>query len=404
MAGEAETEAAGGGGMSGGAGGGGPTLLIVTGEASGDLHAGHLLSAIRRAAPGTRAFGIGGATLEAAGCELVRRIDEMQVMGFVEVLGAIPRLRRIQREILARCRSERPDAAILVDYPGFNLNIARKLKRLGIPVIYYISPQIWAWWPSRVKKMRGVVDLMLVLFGFETEVYESAGVPVKWVGHPLVDAARDWPSRAEARERLGVGEETRVVALLPGSRPQEIGRHLATFAAGAAKIAEGLDGAEVRVVAAEAESLPEGTITGALGDSSGVEVVRGGAPAVMRAADVAVVASGTATLETALAGTPMVVCYRTSFLTYLGAKLLISVPYIALVNVVAGRGVVPELIQGDMTPDRISEEALRILRDAALRARQIEGLAGVAHRLGEPGGSERAAAAVVDFLARRQKG
>ncbi len=382
----------------GGNTGGGRGLLILSGEASGDLHAGHLLTEIRSRCPEVEAFGIGGDELEAAGCRLLRRIDEMQVMGFVEVIGMLPRLRRIEAEILAECRRLRPAAAVLVDYPGFNLHIAPKLKAMGIAVIYYVSPQVWAWRRGRVKKMRGVVDLMMVLFDFEKEYYEVESVPVEWVGHPLVDSVDGWPSRSEARRELAAEEGEKVVAILPGSRPQELDKHLMVFADAARRISEGLGGTRARIVAAEAQSIAEGEILRRLG-SDDVEVRRGDSPRVTRAADLVISASGTATLETALVGAPMVVCYRAGTLSYLLARLVVSIPYISLVNIVAGRGIVPELIQGDMTVERIAAEGIRLLSDPGLRAKQIEGLAEVAGKLGPPGASGRAAEKVVAFLA-----
>jgi lipid-A-disaccharide synthase len=371
-----------------------PRLLFVAGEASGDLHAGRLIAELKKLLPDLDAFGVGGGEMESAGCRLLHSLGEMQVMGFAEVLSAIPRLSRIGGELVELCRTQPPDAAVLVDYPDFNMRLAGKLSRLGVRVVYYISPQVWAWRPSRVRKMRGVVELMMVLFGFEAPLYEAEGVPVRWVGHPLVDSAASWPSRAEARAMLGLREGETALALLPGSRPQTLHSHMGIFAEAARLIASRLrlSGSSVRILAAESPSLPEGAVSRALGESvSGVSVVRGQAPLV-------ITASGTATLEAALAGTPMVVCYRTSALSYLIARALVRVSHISLVNIVAGRRVVPELIQSQATPERIAAEAIGLLGDAGARTAMLEGLAEVRSRLGPPGASARAAAAVVEVL------
>jgi lipid-A-disaccharide synthase len=401
-----------------------PQLLVVAGEASGDMHGARLLTELRRLVPGVAAFGLGGSELRDAGLEAVADSSEVAVVGIVEVLKVLPRIREVFAALLAEVDRRRPRAAVLIDFPDFNLRLARQLKRRGIPVIYYISPQVWAWRRGRVKTIARRVDAMLVLFPFEVDFYRRSGVQAVHVGHPLVDEVPQLASAWETGEPGepggpaeggglglpgGVAGPVRL-ALLPGSRRGEIEALLPVMLAAVERLA-----AEVAVEVAliRAPTIPEALLAGHLerfrGRSGGATGERGSADfavrvvsldrfAVIAAAHLALCASGTATLEVGLLGTPMIVLYKLARWTYVLARLLVRLPNFALVNLVLGREVVPELLQGEAEPERIAAEALRLLRDRDARARLRTGLADLRPRLGEGGASLRAARQVAGWL------
>jgi lipid-A-disaccharide synthase len=406
------------------AAGGGEELLVVAGEASGDLHGARLLAELRRLVPGVRAFGLGGAELRAAGLDAVADSSEVAVVGVVEVLKVLPRVRQVFAALLAEVDRRRPRAAVLIDFPDFNLRLAGRLARRGIPVIYYISPQVWAWRRGRVRTIARRVDEMLVLFPFEVEFYRRSGVRAVHVGHPLVDEVPRLPS-AWDRERAA-GEPYRL-ALLPGSRRSEVEALLPAMLAAAARVAAELP---VAVTLIRAPGIPEALLAehveafrrrGAAGrERPGRELTGGNGgggvellPVRVESGDrfgaiadshLALCASGTATLEVGLLGTPMIVLYRLARWSYLLARLLVRLPNFAMVNLVLGREVVPELLQGEAEPERIGAEALRLLGDGQARARVRAGLAELRPRLGEGGASARAAREVADVLARARRG
>jgi lipid-A-disaccharide synthase len=377
-------------------------LLVVAGEASGDLHGARLLAELRRLVPDLTAFGLGGPELRAAGLEAVADSSEVAVVGVVEVVKMLPRIRQVFAALLAEVDRRQPRAAVLIDFPDFNLRLAGRLARRGIPVIYYISPQVWAWRRGRVRTIARRVDQMLVLFPFEVEFYRRAGVPAVHVGHPLVDEVPRLPSAWD--RALAVGEPYRL-ALLPGSRRSEVEALLPAMLQAAARLA-----AEVPVAVSliRAPGIPEAML------AAHVEVLRqGGFALAVRVVSedrfgaiadshLALCASGTATLEVGLLGTPMVVLYRLALWSYVLAKLLVRLPNFAMVNLVLGREVVPELLQGEAEPVRIAAEALRLLRDGEARARVRDGLAELRPRLGEGGASARAAKQVAAVLARER--
>jgi lipid-A-disaccharide synthase len=390
--------------------GGRDELLVVAGEASGDLHGARLLAELRRLVPGLGAFGLGGGELRAAGLEAVADSSEVAVVGLVEVLKVLPRVREVFAALLAEVDLRRPRAAVLIDFPDFNLRLARQLKRRGIPVIYYISPQVWAWRRGRVRTIARRVDQMLVLFPFEVELYRRAGVPAVHVGHPLVDEV---PRLASAWDRAPAPGEPLRLALLPGSRRGEIEALLLPMLAAAARLAAELP---IAVSLIRAPAIPEQVVAahlaafaagaGHAGGAGGlpVRVVSEERFAAIADSHLALCASGTATLEVGLLGTPMVVVYRLASWTYLLARLLVRLPNFALVNLVLGREVVPELLQGEAEPERIAAEALRLLADPEARGRQRAGLAELRPRLGEGGASARAARLVAALLARTAGG
>jgi lipid-A-disaccharide synthase len=370
-------------------------LLVVAGEASGDLHGARLISELRRRVPDLALFGLGGDEMRAAGLEPVAHSSEVAVVGITEVLKVLPRIREVFADLLHEVDRRRPALAVLIDFPDFNLRLARQLKERGLEVIYYISPQVWAWRRGRVKTIARLVDRMLVLFPFEVDFYRGHGVDVIHVGHPLVDEVPVLPQAWDRSEETGEEGPFRV-ALLPGSRLSEVEALLPTLLAAVEKLASRLP-IEVRII--RAPTVPRELLDEAVALSGlEVEIVDRDRFAAVADSHVAICASGTATLEVGLLGTPMIMVYRLAGWTYLLARLLVKLPDVALVNLVLGRRVVPELIQGQANPERIAAEAARLLTDTAAREAMRRDLAEVRGRLGEGGASGRAAGLVAERL------
>lgn len=367
-------------------------VYIIAGEASGDLHAANLVKALRRDHPEVALRGWGGDRMADAGVEVVKHIRELAFMGFAEVLL---NLRTILGNIAA-CKADiaawRPDALVLVDYPGFNLRIATYARTLGIPVLYYISPQVWAWKAGRVKRIRRDVTGMCVILPFERAWYAERGMDVTFVGHPLLDAIAE----EEARPAAPVpGTDGRpVIALLPGSRRQEVERMLPVMLEAAAGVKDH------QCVVAAAPALDDAVYAPFLAGRPAL-VVRDRTYALLRQARAALVTSGTATLETALFGVPEVVCYGGSAVNVWLARRLVKVPFISLVNLIMDRAVVREMIQQDLTPEALGAELERLLHDAPYRAAMQADLALLRERLGGPGASARTAAQLWKILDRR---
>lgn len=370
-------------------------VLVSCGEASGDLYAAELVRDLRALVPGLSVFGLGGDRLQAQGATLVAHIRETAVVGLVEVLRHLRRLRGVFDRVLAEVDREPPRLAVLVDYAGFNLRLARRLRRRGVPIVYYVSPQVWAWRRGRIRTIRDTVSRMLVLFPFEEPLYREAGVPVTFVGHPLVDLVHPTMDRQAFLEGVGLSAARPVVAVLPGSREQEIRHNLPVLAAAVSLLAERRP--DLQFVLAAAPSLDAARLESHLAGLP-VRIVSGRTHDVLAGAAVALVASGTATVETALLGTPMVVVYRVSPLSYALGRPLVRLPCFAMVNIVAGRRIVPELIQGDFTPRRVAEEALSLLQDPEKADTMRREFREVRRLLGEPGASGRAARAVLETL------
>jgi lipid-A-disaccharide synthase len=333
--------------------------------------------------PGLEGFGLGGDRLEAQGLRLVAHVRDLAVVGLLEVLSHLRRLKTVFRQLLMEVDRDRPDVAVLVDYPDFNLRLARELRRRGVPVVYYVSPQVWAWRKGRLRTIRETVARMLVIFPFEESLYREAGVPVTFVGHPLVDLVRPTPDPS---------------SLLPGSRPKEVAYNLPPLAAAVPLIRAARPDAQFLL--ALAPSLEPRVVEGPLWGLD-VPVVKDQTAAVLSSASLALVASGTATVETALFGTPMVVVYRVSPLTYALGRRFLQVPHFAMVNLIAGRRVVPELEQRHFTPERVADEALRLLSEPGAADEMRQELARVRGLLGGPGASGRAADAVAEFFGPR---
>jgi lipid-A-disaccharide synthase len=377
-----------------------PRLLVSSGETSGDLYGAELVRHLTPARGPLDVFGLGGDLLAAQGSRLVAHARDLAVVGLFEVVTHLRRIRRVFKSLLAEVDQQRPDAAVLIDYPDFNLRLAKELHRRAIPVIYYVSPQVWAWRRGRVRAIRDTVARMLVIFPFEEALYREAGVPVSFVGHPLVDRVRKDPDGAGILRTLGLDPGRPMVALLPGSRAQEIAHHLPGLVATVARLRAARP--DLQFTLALAPSLEAGPIAAAFAGQP-VQVVPGRVQALLSACTTAIVASGTATVEAALLEAPMVVVYRLSRITYALGRRLVKVPHVAMANLIAGRRLVPELIQGGFTPERTADEVLGLLDDGDRRRAMVAGLQEVRARLGQPGASARAAAEVAALLGQNAK-
>jgi len=370
---------------------------MVAGEVSGDLQGAHLMEAILHIDPKVQFFGIGGDRLERMGMRLLYHSQSLSVVGITEVLFKIRSILKALRRLKKSLDRERPDLIILIDFPDFNLRLAKIAHRKGIPILYYISPQVWAWRPKRVKLIAQWVKKMVVLFPFEVPFYEAAGVDVEWVGHPLLDIVKPTLSKEVAFQRFDLDPKRKTIALLPGSRTHEVKRLLPPLLASAQLLAKEMP--DLQFIIPLAPGIHQRTLSPWMRDIFvPVKVVEGWAYEVMNLSELLITASGTATLEAAILGKPMVIVYKVSFFSYWIGRALIQVDHIGLVNLVAGKAIAPELIQKDVHPQRIAEEALRILRDPILRRRMTESMAEVRQSLGEPGAAQRAAAIATSLL------
>lgn len=373
-------------------------VMISCGEPSGDLYAATLATELRRVDSSIAITGFGGDRLRQAGADLVGDFSGLSVTGLVEVARLLPRTYATYRRLVADARENRPDVFVAVDFPDFNFRLARAVRRLGVPVVYYISPQLWAWRPGRMKTMKRIADRVLVIFPFEEEIYRQAGVPVEWVGHPLLDQARPSRPRGEWRARIGISANVPTIALLPGSRANEVREILPPLIA-SANLIRARRGS-VQFVVARAPHLADELFTPATGQP-GMRVVEGLTDDVLAAADLALLASGTVTVQAALHECPMVVVYRLAPLTYRLGKPFVRVDTYAMANLVAGQRVVPELIQDAFTPEAVAREAVDILTNEGRASRMREDLREVRRRLGDAGASRRAAVAVIDVARAR---
>jgi lipid-A-disaccharide synthase len=359
-------------------------VLFVAGEASGDLHAAGVAAALRRIRPELLLAAVGGRRLAEQGVELIHRDEQLGVMGFLEVLKHVPRhfllLRTIRRML------ERGEVAlvILIDYPGFNMKVAAAAKRSGVPVLYYVTPQVWAWGAGRIPKIARLVTKAAVILPFEEPLLRGFGIDATFVGHPLLDRTANMPTKVEAREALSLAQNTPVLALFPGSRQQEIDRHIDDFVATAKELHRRIPALQVVVSVAPTVALDSARCP--------FKLVHSASLSVLSAADVALCKSGTTTLEAAIADCPLVVAYRTGRISYALAKRLVKVPNIGLVNVVAGRKVAPEFIQDEIIPSKMADALSDLLvMDGPARRQVLTGLAEVRAKLGSPGAAARVA-------------
>jgi lipid-A-disaccharide synthase len=368
-------------------------VMVSCGEASGDLYAGALAQELTRLQPGISISGFGGERLKAAGAELLADYRGFAVTGLTEALRVLPQSFRLLRRLRDRMRTERPDVLVTIDFPDFNFRLATAARELGIPVVYYISPQLWAWRPGRIHTMKAIASKVLVIFPFEVETYQRAGIPVEFVGHPLIDLIQVTEARAPFLTRHGLAVGAPTIALLPGSRPNEVRTILPGLAGAAALIRRELPSAQF--VVARAPNLPDGLFEGLRRAGGTVIAVEGRTDDVLNACDVVLTASGTATVQAALHERPMVIVYKLSSLTYAVGRPFVKVNTFGMANLVAGHRVVPELIQDDFTPERVAAEALTLLTDRSRAESMRRELRRVRERLGEPGASRRAAGAVL---------
>jgi len=372
-------------------------ILLVAGEVSGDLQGSHLVEAIQRIDPEIEFLGVGGEGLERVGMKLLYHSQFLSVVGITEVFAKLGSVFKALRALKRSLEKEKPDLVVLIDFPEFNLRLARIAHRRGIPVLYYISPQIWAWRPNRIKLIARLVKKMVVLFPFEVPLYEAAGVDVEWVGHPLLDVVKPTLPREKAFDQFGLDPKRRTVGLLPGSRRHEIERLLPPLLAAAHLLQKEIP--DLQFVIPLAPGIPNTTLSFQIKSVSvPVKVVEGFTYDVMNLCDLLIAASGTATLEGAILGKPMIIIYRVSFLTYWVGRALIRVDHIGLVNLVAEKEIAPELIQKDVNPRRIADEAFRILKDPLLSQKMSESMGEVRQKLGEAGAVQRAARIVYSML------
>lgn len=365
-------------------------IMISVGEASGDLHGASVAHALKNIQPNIKMFGMGGQAMQEAGVEIIYDIADLGVIGFVEVIKNLPRLFKLRDNLAELMEQERPDALVIIDYPDFNMRLAKIAKEKGIPVISYISPSVWAWRKGRAKEVANIVAKVAAIFPFEADVYREAGANVTFVGHPLLDIVKATMSKTEAYKYFIADAGKPVVLLLPGSRQQEIMSLLPVMLAAAEKIVAKVPECQFFLPVASTISremlqsiIDQYKITVVLTDKHTYDL--------MNIANVAIAASGTVTLEAALLGLPTVIIYKMAALTYLLGKLLVKIPYISLPNIIAGRKVVPELLQYAVTADNIANEIIPILLDAHLHQVMVQDLEEVQQKLGAAGAVERVA-------------
>ncbi len=366
-------------------------VMIIAGEASGDLHGSGVVRELKKINPKLDVFGVGGDRMKQEGMNLVYHIRELGFMGFVEVIKHLPFIKVMEHTLEQIVKFKKPEVIVLIDYPGFNLRFAKRIRKYGTKIVYYISPQVWAWHRSRVRKMRGVVDSMLVVFPFEVDLYRKESIPVEFVGHPLLEVLEAGMSRKNFCKRYDIDASKKILGLIPGSRRQEIEKIFPVMIRAARRVAaeEGME-----IVVAVAPTLEESFFR-TLFNLDDVRLVKGATYDVMSQSHFAFVTSGTATLETACFGTPMFVLYKTSWLTYMIGRLLIRVKNIGLVNIVAGKNIVPEFIQNRASVGTVARDALNVLRsEERLKAMRSE-LSVLRKNLGSAGASGRVARHIV---------
>ena len=372
-------------------------ILLVAGEASGDVHGADLVLALKTRQPQLDIFGVGGPALRAVGTRILVDSATIAGMGLFEAADKITAIVRTYRALTHILRTHPPDLLVLIDFPEFNLRLAKVAQRVNVPVFYYISPQVWAWRRKRVYTIAKRVDLLAAVFPFEPDFYAAHGCSVEFVGHPLVDRVRPTRSRDDTLRQYHLNPGRKTIVLLPGSRTQEVRYLLPPLLQATAVL-----GDSYQFILAVASTLDPGQIEATVrAHSASIQVVQGDTYNVAHAADLAVVASGTATLEMALLERPMVIVYRLAPVTYALARLFVRVPFIGMPNLIAERQVVPELLQSAVTPERIAAEARQLLTDARAYSVAQEGLREVRTKLGEPGAAKRAAGLIFNLLAQR---
>lgn len=372
-------------------------ILIVSGEPSGDLHASNLVKDLKNLKPDLEFFGLGGALSKEAGVDISFDIAKLSVVALVDVWKNIFTIGKVFTSLLKKVDSARADLAILVDYPGFNLRLARELKKKNIPVIYYISPQVWAWGEDRIDIIKKCVTKIIVFFKFEEDLYKAHGVNAEFVGHPLSETVKPLLSKNEILKKYGLSDKKAIIALLPGSRMTEVKTLLHIMVGGARIIDKELNGAQF--VIAKYKNLPLELYEKAVKNSRcPLKIIEGDIYNILSVAKFAIVASGTATLETAIIGTPFIITYKTNLINYIAYKIVTKIKVLGLVNVIAGKVIVPELLQYDATPTKLANTSIEILRDDSKCSAMLAELNRVKASLGTPGARLRAARAILPYI------
>lgn len=371
-------------------------LMIIAGEISGDLHGASLITEIRKIDPQIKICGIGGDKMRAAGMELSYHLNRMAFLGFLEVVKHIPFIKAVQKNLIEEVKKKDIKTVVLIDYPGFNLSIAKKLHRLGVKIVYYISPQIWAWGGGRIEKIRKLVHKMLVVFPFEEKLYSENKVKAEFVGHPLLERLEefDFLSKENLFEKFGLNKNKEILLLLPGSREQEVKSIFPEMIKAAEKISNEFN---LQIITACSSNIDENIFKG-LTNIKDLKIVRDNTYNMLKYSKFGIIKSGTSTLEAGLFELPMVIVYKTSPLTYLIGKRLVKVNSIGMANIISGENIVPELIQDDVTPDKIYNEAKKILSDSRLYESIKLKLGRIREKLGTIGASERAARSIYEVM------
>lgn len=365
--------------------------MMIAGEASGDLHGSGVVRELKRMDESVEIYGVGGDKMKREGMSLIYHIRELSFMGFFEVLKHLPLIKTMERTLEQIVKFKKPDVLVLIDYPGFNLRFASIAKRYDVKIVYYISPQVWAWNKSRVRKMRGLVDKMLVIFPFEVDFYRQEGIDAEFVGHPLMEVLESQLDRPNFCKRFGIEGSKEILALFPGSRLQEIENIFPAMLKAAKGVAADLN---MEIAVGVAPTLEEKYFK-TFFKVDGIHLIKGGTYELMQHAHFAFVTSGTATLETACFSTPMFVVYKTSWLTYLVGRMMVRVKNIGLVNIVAGKRIVPEFIQHQATANNLMRAALKLLKDPERMAEMKLELSKIRGMLGAHGASRTVAERIV---------
>jgi lipid-A-disaccharide synthase len=374
-----------------------PQILIVAGEASGDIHGAELVSSIKKLKE-IHFFGIGGESMKKAGVEILQDIKDMAVMGLFAVLGKLPQILGVLKLMKEQAKSRKPDLAILIDYPDFNLRFARYLNKIGIPIVYFISPQVWAWRKGRVKLILRIIKKLLVIFPFEVDFYKKNGVDATYVGNPLCQLVKEGIEKDPAKRKdYGFNDKGKLFGFLPGSRKSEINYHLKTILETAKLLKEKYPNAQFGIVKASTfdRDIFEPYI---INSDLGIKIIEENRHGFMRLCDFIITSSGTATLETALVGTPMAVVYKCSYPTYFIGRLVISVPNIAMANLVAGKEIVPEFIQNQFKPKPLADKIIDILESPEKYDNMKLELSKIRKKLGDEIAADKAAKIIMDLI------
>lgn len=372
----------------------GKTVLIITGETSGDMHAANLIRSIKTLKSDISFFGVGGEKMAFEGVEIIERMEKLSVIGIFEVFSKLPHIHRAYKKIMFKIKKTPPDAAVLIDYPGFNLAIAKKLKKKNIPVIYYITPQVWAWGKSRIYTIKKYVSKALVIFKFEEDLFKKYGIDATFVGHPILDTERK--KAIPEKKSLGLKEKTKTVALLPGSREAEVKKMLPVMLEAASIAGKKTD---IQFILLKSSTVDDGIYDGILKKSPvTVASIKNDTYGCLALSDFVFTSSGTATLESAVMERPMLITYKTSFITAIIFKFLTNTPFIGLVNIISKKEIAPEVLQYDAKPSKLASVMLSIILSPEKNKEQIMGLRRVKGIIGRPGASMRAARIISEFL------